>query len=328
MKRVLIVRLDAIGDYILWRNCLRFIRFSPALRDAHVTVLGNPKWRNLAETFDADCADEWIWAENRDNLVRRSWENLLPFCIWHARVAYTQEKLKKRLRALSFDTVISPSAYYDWQLDEFVLGIAPETIVVDNGDKTRAARFTRVLPPGDGVFEFEKNLAIASAIAGKECKVPLLLDLGREIPKTNKVLFFTSASHWTRQWPKRRWRELARLIPPGFEPVEPPSNLTLSQFAEFVASCAAVVTNDTMAHHLAAALNVPAVCIANGISGRDAFWPYPRSLRPNFALCKPASVPNIPIPHLGPRLNQYIALSSVKAPEVASALRSILEQPN
>ena len=96
-NRVLIVRLDAIGDYVLWRNCLRFIRDCAKYRDSHLTVLGNPAWRNLAETFDADCADEWIWVENRNSLFRRGYENLLPRIVWHRRVAMAQAKLKSML---------------------------------------------------------------------------------------------------------------------------------------------------------------------------------------------------------------------------------------
>ena len=72
MKRVLIVRLDAIGDYVLWRNCLRFMRNRGQYSGAHLTVFGNPAWRDLAETFDADCADEWIWADNKNDLFNKN----------------------------------------------------------------------------------------------------------------------------------------------------------------------------------------------------------------------------------------------------------------
>ena len=323
MKRVLIVRLDAIGDYVLWRNCLRFLRNCAKYKDAHVTVLGNPAWRDLAETFDHDCANEWIWAKDRNELFRRPCENLLPYCIWHRRVAAAQAKLKEQLVARRFDEVISPCAFPDSLLDELVLGIAPVTVSVANGDSLRSAKFTKLVDSGSEPFVFLRNRTIASAIGGERCDVQLSLSVARKPQRTGKVLFFTGASHWTKRWPRRRWRALAQLLPLGFEAVTAPRG-TLSDFTRFTASCAAVVSNDTMAFHVAAALGVPAVVVANGVTGRDSFWPYPPILGKQTIACAPEKTHRISIPLLGSRLSQYLALSSVSATSVAEELKSFL----
>lgn len=273
MKRVLIVRLDAIGDYILWRNCLRFIRHSAKYRNAHITILGNPAWRGLAEAFDADCADEWLWAENRAALFRKPVENLLPYKVWHHRVAREQGKLRERLRECNFDEVISPCAFHDTLLDELVQGIAPVTRIMSRGEAGR-----------DTMHVFLRNRAIVAELCGEPCDVPLSLELPDPPAKTNRILFFAGASHWTKRWPRRRWRALARLLPPGYEPLFAPMRGTLPDLARLVASCAAVVTNDTMALHLAAALGVPVVGIVNGVSGRGGFWPYPPELGKHVAV--------------------------------------------
>ena len=324
MKRILIVRLDAIGDYVLWRNCLRFLRRSRRYRDAHLTVFGNPAWRNLAETFDADCADEWIWAENRSSLFRRGYENILPSFIWHRRVTAAQARQKTRLAARGFDEVISPCAFPDTLLDELVTGIAPTTIGVANGEMARTKIYTHLVEAGREPFVFLRNQAIASAITGETCAVPLELKRPN-VPKTNDILFFTDASHWTRRWPRRRWRELAARLPSGFRATNATKSGSLADFVRQAASCAAVVSNDTMALHVAAALGIPAVGIVNGVSGRGAFWPYPSELGKAVAVCAPTKVPRIPIPLLGPRLAQYLALSSVAAPDVANALAGLAE---
>ena len=325
MKRVLIVRLDAIGDYVLWRNCLRFVRRCDKYKDAHVTVLGNPAWRNLAETFDGDCADEWIWVKDRGALFRKGYENLLPYGIWHRRVAAAQDALRAKLSAYRFDEVISPVAFPDVLLDELVAGIAPVTISVANGSRARATEFSRFLDPGEEPFVFFRNKAIAEELAEEPCGARLELKVGEVPPRTKRILFFTGASHWTRRWPRCRWRELASLLPSGYEVAEAPQGGSLADFAKFVASCAAVVSNDTMALHVAAALDVPAVGIANGVSGRGSFWPYPEALGKRVVVCVPAKVPQVNVPLLGSRLAQYLALSSVSAREVAGAVAEVLK---
>ena len=324
MKCVLIVRLDAIGDYVLWRNCLRFLRNSEKYKDAHLTVLGNPAWKDLAETFDRDCADEWIWVRRRGDLFRKSYENLLPYPVWHSRVLAAQARLKAELVARGFDEVISPCAFPDELLDEFVHGIAPETIAVANGDRSRGISFARRVEAGCEPFVFCRNRAIASAITGEPCNVKLAMEIGDVPAKTGRVLFFTGASHWTRRWPCRRWRELAAMLPAGFTAVSAPKGISLSDFVRFVGSCAAVVSNDTMALHVAAALGVPAVGVVNGVSGQGGFWPYPATLGKRVEVCPPARVPQIPLPLAGPRLAQYMALSSVSPRQVAEAFRKVM----
>jgi len=116
-------------------------------------------------------------------------------------------------------------------------------------------------------------------------------------------------------------------LPPGFEAVDAPRHSSLADFAQFAASCAAVVSNDTMALHMAAALGVPAVGVVNGVSGRDSFWPYPPSLGDKVAICEPKQVPQIHIPLLGSRLAQYLALSSVSAEDVGTKLANVLKTP-
>ena len=123
-----------------------------------------------------------------------------------------------------------------------------------------------------------------------------------------------------------RWRERGQVLPSGYDVVPAPKGLSLPDFAKFVASCAAVVSNDTMALHVAAALGVPAVGVANGVSGRGGFWPYPKSLGKRVEVCVPTKVPRIPLPMIGSRLSQYMALSSVSAAQVAEALNRVMEE--
>ena len=376
-KRVLVVRLDAIGDWILCRNALRALRRSARFADTHWTILGNPAWRGLAEAFDAYLADEWIWADRRGDLFRKGYENLLPRAVWHRRVARAQGRLRERLLARRFDLVLSLQPSRDPLLDELVAGLAPEIVGI-RANGLDSSMYTRLLDPGKDPFVFLRNRAIASALAGEPCDAPLSLGLPAVSPH-DEVLVFTGASHWTKRWPRRRVRALVRLLldqtssrilladgascptlrafAASFrsDRVEALPPQSLADFARRIASVRAVVTNDTMALHLAAAADTPVVGIVNGVSGRDGFWPYPATLGKRVAIAgegtspasapggrsgggrtagegtSPASTPGgrsgggrTVFGHAAALLAQYRSLSSVRPEAVLAALREVL----
>ena len=62
---LLIVKLDAIGDYLLFRNFLEDIRKSKKFANYHITLCGNIIWEELAETFDKSFVDEFIWIDKK-----------------------------------------------------------------------------------------------------------------------------------------------------------------------------------------------------------------------------------------------------------------------
>ncbi len=326
-KKILIIRLDAIGDYILWRNCLHFIRYSAAYRDAHITVLGNPAWKNIAETLDGDCADEWIWAENRNSLFRQSFENLLPGFIWERRVNLAQRKLRDRLIALHFEEIILPQVFHDPQIDALAYGIAPATI----GVAGTCASHARIINTGNNPFVFLQNRSFAEELTGERCTVSLAMELPAKKNKKEQAIFFTGASHWTRRWPMKRWHELQHFVESGIglevkyagRPEDP--RMPLCAFAMEMESSRIVVSNDTMALHMAAALKVPAVGIVNGVSGKDSFWPYPPRLRENVAIVAPTKYKRCPIPGLpGKQITQYGALASITAENVFTEIKQLL----
>ena len=172
---------------------------------------------------------------------------------------------------------------------------------------------------------FSKNRKIAEALTDEVCDVPLELSLHKSHSRDNRILFFTGASHWTKRWPMRRWRELSRLLPVGFRSEYAVMSHSLAEFAEQVAGSSAIVSNDTMALHLAAALNVPTVGVTNGCTGRDSFWPYPSSLGKRLVVVSPQHefsgiLPGLP----GRQIAQYRALASISAASVADALTHLV----
>ncbi len=73
-NRVLIVRLDSIGDYILFRNFIEQLRKVPEYSNAHITLCGNVKWKKLAQELDSEFIDEFLWLNTKkfyNNIIYR-----------------------------------------------------------------------------------------------------------------------------------------------------------------------------------------------------------------------------------------------------------------
>jgi len=64
-KTLLLIRLDAIGDYVLIRNIFQRLKQSKKFKGYKITLCGNIVWKDLAETFDKDGIDDFIWLNRK-----------------------------------------------------------------------------------------------------------------------------------------------------------------------------------------------------------------------------------------------------------------------
>ncbi len=64
-KELLIVNSDSIGDYILSRNFLREIKNSEKYKDYKIVLLGSEKYKDFAEYLDTDVVDKFLWMPDR-----------------------------------------------------------------------------------------------------------------------------------------------------------------------------------------------------------------------------------------------------------------------
>lgn len=105
--RVLVVRLDAIGDYVLFRNFLADIKASDKYKHKKITLVGNIAWREIAEFFDSDVVDDFIWID-RTRFVRN--------------IHYRFNKLSE-IRSCCPSTVIQPTYSREFFLGDSVVDI-------------------------------------------------------------------------------------------------------------------------------------------------------------------------------------------------------------
>ena len=73
-KSLLLIRLDAIGDYVLFRNFIEVLKKSEKYKEYKITLLGNIAWKDLSEELDREFVDEFIWLDrnkfNKDLVYR------------------------------------------------------------------------------------------------------------------------------------------------------------------------------------------------------------------------------------------------------------------
>lgn len=303
-RRLLLIRLDDIGDYLLFRNQLERYAASPRWADHRITLLGNLAWRSLFEVFDAGTVHETIWVNKghylQDSDYRQS--------VW------------RQLRQGGYETVIAPSRTRPLLLDDAcMLAAAPRHAIGGFNDQVHPAwrqvsdalYLERIDRASEWMHEFHCNAEFARrccAIAdGAErptnparpviderliahCPV---IDDKAPVPLTTGepyLVCFIGANTRSKRWPVRRWIEFIRLyarhhrqriLVAGQSKTEVrmaqaierrtgaqsiAGRVSLPALARLIAGARAIVSNDTMAAHLGVSFNRSTVIIANGVN--------------------------------------------------------------
>jgi len=93
-KKLLIVKTDAIGDYILFRNFLKDVRESRNYKNYKIYLLGNSVWKNIFDNLDKKYVDKAIFLD-----LKSIYSNGNKY----------RKKFLDELRADYFDTIIYPT---------------------------------------------------------------------------------------------------------------------------------------------------------------------------------------------------------------------------
>lgn len=313
-KRLLIVKLDHIGDYVLFRNFLEEIKASERYHGYRITFCGNEAVRSLAEWLDGDVVDEFIWIDKkkifRDPLY---WCRML--IRMYGRFAVAVQPTYSR--ELTGDLLIRFSG-------------APERVGCDGDcnclpqkDKKNTDRwYTRLISiRPEYVFEFLKNKDFFGQLLDAPIKIMRpTIDPRRaaeSVPaallssiKKDFVVFFPGASLAVRRWPAVKFAALGDYVAEryGYQIVIPggPSDKSLSdaimdgslqknmldltgetnlpQLVGIFAKAKLIISNDTSAAHFGAALGIPTVVLSQFNLYRR-FVPYPPDMANGKMVC-------------------------------------------
>ena len=293
------VRLDAIGDFILWLDCAREIRaLYPKQR---ITLIANSNWVDLAEKLPY--WDE-VWSVEVSELSS-------------VRMLVERWRLLRKIRQRGFEVAIHPVFSRKFlHGDSLIRATGASDRIGSTGDlgnieswqrKISDGWYTRLLPLTEQqTTELERNAEFtrhlgSATYASTAPRLPKVttLDLALRFDGPYFVIF-PGASSLGKRWPVEAFCALVRDLQArtGWRPVlcgsqgeqdlcaaiadkclPDVSNLagqtSLSDFVEVVRGARFLVGNDTSAVHIAAAVKTPSVCIlGGGHFGR--FVPYPK----------------------------------------------------
>lgn len=212
-KKILIYRLDLIGDYLMCRPFFKSLKDDPKFMGYQFTFSGNKACKDLAEWLDSDAFDDFIWID-RARFINS--------------IAYRFHILKQ-VRDAGFEMVIYPSHTRQYWLESVVrVSGASERIAGESVGKYMNAwelaltqsRYSQIIQTGEvPLFEFFRNRnffsalsEIASLVPGLKTSLPdSMVDQG-SIPSSEFIVLAPGASTQNRQWPLAKFASLVREI--------------------------------------------------------------------------------------------------------------------
>jgi ADP-heptose:LPS heptosyltransferase len=315
VKKLLIVRVDEIGDYMLWRPFLKEIRKSEKYKEYKFHFCGNNGWKSLFETFDKTSADKSVWMEK----LRFKTEMLYRY------------RFLKNIYRQKFDAVINPTFSRDKRYDDSIVKAAkaPQALgMVANGESVQPYEsgydknlYTGLFEyPEKPIFEFIRNRLFTEFITGDsvlststKIDQTLLPSFTVPLPEKYFVVFPGSRSK-VRIWPTENFVRISDYLfeTYGWTAIvcgtkndevyttsfceqykHPILDLTgktsLPEMLTLFSKAQCLLSVDTGSVHLAAAVNCTVFGIFNG-SQYKRFAPYPLAIADNFCAVYPDDI--------------------------------------
>lgn len=306
-KKVLIVRVDEIGDYMLWHNFLADIVLSETCRDAEIHFLGNQSWKTLFSLFD------------KPYVQQDSWMDKLEF---KSKIGY-RFRLLRAIYQQGYHTVINPTFSRDKRYDDSIVKAAcarHRIGMVANQESVKSYEtgydrnlYTSLFEHAEKpVFEFLRNKMFTGFVLGRTSSVTttrvntqLLPDFSITLPEKYFIVFPGSRSA-SRIWPAAYFVQVAAFLAGryGWTAVvcgtrsdssyteafvsrytHPVLDLTgqtsLPDMLSVFKNAQCLISVDTGSVHLATAVGCVVFGIFNG-SQYGRFAPYPADMVPGF----------------------------------------------
>lgn len=333
-REIVVIRTDDIGDYILFRNSLELLR--KAKPGYKITLIGHALWQPIAEAWDSNFVDEFIWLQKGRFLKEED---------------YAQQFLRE-ISTKRPELVIAPSYSRSTFIDGVIARLLPakEKYCWQRNDREVRqwlrnycdADFTHTKPIPDGLHEFDLNTRFMEWVTGQAAELVKPIIDAKKLPSITGlpqqyVVLFAGAAAKRKRWDTEKFAQVADYIATKYglqcvvcgskgdgaladeiiSNVKNKSSIVnytgqtdLLQLATVLNGSQLIITNDTSAAHYAAALGKSTIALLNGNSyGR--FFPYPAALHSNVKAIYPPAVTNPPYDWVGMGDIQSISITTV-----------------
>jgi len=327
-KSLLLIRLDAIGDYVLFRNFIELLKKSEKYKEYNLTLLGNSAWKSISEELDREYIDEFIWLDrNRFNKD----------------FVYRYQKLQE-IVSKGYEVVLSPvysrEFFYE---DTIVKLINTKEKIGSVGDLSNIRKwqkcisdkyYTALIPARDEImFEFYRNKEFFEKLIRNRLNIkkPHIdvkeKSINIELPHKYYAILFIGATANSRKWGMENFARSAKYLYEeyGYEIVVCGGTGDIENAKEFakyfegdftnlvgktslveliyvINNGNLMITNETSAPHLAVALEMTNIFVISNGNNFGRFTPYPREMTSNYHV--------VYHPEIEKDLDNYIKLSN------------------
>jgi ADP-heptose:LPS heptosyltransferase len=301
---LLVIKVDEIGDYVLFRNYLQALRANQPFQVDELHLLGNQAWRSLAEEYDKDVVDQFIWLKPKAFLKQPLY----------------RLQMVRELRCRTYKAIIYPTYSREFFIGDQLVKLAAgdQKISFQNYQHTLSSLktaisnryYTTLVETGytQMYFEFDRLSIFFKTLLDADDELPKRPFI--EVRSTEQlgsyqpyVVVAPGAGRPYRIWPLEYYRKVIQYLNAEgygfhFVVIGGPDDKKKGDFLEsheaYVSNYAGstgldeipsilkaakfVIANETSIPHLAAAVGVPCICLSNG-NHYLRYHPYPDHLQ-------------------------------------------------
>ncbi|MDD4553864.1 MAG: glycosyltransferase family 9 protein [Bacteroidales bacterium] len=299
---LLILKPDAIGDYVLMRNFLYFLRNSERFKGYHVTWCGSSVQKSIIDHFDQSLSDDFLWIDK--NRIYRD-------VVYYASLAVA---LHHR-----HEVVIHPVYSREFIFDFYAKIAATKERITFRGDavninpafrKISDSWYTELIDTDiDQIFEFYQYKTFFHKLLHSEIDLSRpyfnrndLMEIDKPPLPDAYVVVFAGAQMKYRQWSPRNFAIICDFIRSSLSfdvvligskgdirvareiinhshhsLIDLTGKTSMAQVIAIMANAKFVLTNDTAAAHLAPALDTPCIALSQ-LNHYGRFLPYPAGI--------------------------------------------------
>lgn len=307
-KSIILMRLDAIGDYLLFRNFIEILKNSMKFKEYKITLLGNIRWKNLAEFLDSKYIDNFIWIDP----AKFNKNPLYKF------------KTLKELSKYSWEILINPVYSRTFDMDLLVKVIKAEEKIGSIGNLSNIKKwqkkisdkyYHKLLPATEEIiFEFYRNKEFFENLLEEKIDIskPFIddndlnkIELNVKLPPKFFLIFLGGGAKF-RRYSVDNWIRIVKKIHSNYSIpivlcgghsevndslkfiekyskniINIVNKTSLTEMIKIVEKAELVLSNESFVPHLCVALNKQVIVVSNG-NHFGRFTPYPKSMTKNY----------------------------------------------